>query len=129
MAERSKSGQFLPGHKGVGGRPLGSRNRLGEKFLDDLQAIWKKKGRAALERVASDDPATLVKVVASVLPRQLIAETNLNVDVTLFHDARNFQEAFRLAKSYLRINGDGDGPPMIEATAESDGDDDGITAN
>jgi hypothetical protein len=34
MAERDPdTGQFLVGHSGIGGRPKGSRNKLGEAFL------------------------------------------------------------------------------------------------
>jgi hypothetical protein len=37
MNERDPdSGQFLSGHTGIGRRPKGSRNKLGEAFIADL---------------------------------------------------------------------------------------------
>jgi hypothetical protein len=118
VVPRNRAGQFLKGHPGIGDRKLGSRNKLGEKFLADLEAIWRKRGKAALERVAVDDPAILVKVAASLMPKELIAQqTNLNFDVSLFADAKNFAEAFRLAKNYLGLS-NADAPRMIEIEAE-----------
>lgn len=112
-----KLGRFVRGRPGGPGRPLGSRNRLSEKFLSDLQKVWLKKGAKALDRVADEEPAVLVKVVANLMPREMLAKVisvNANVDVPLFADAKNFLEAFRMARSYIGA----DEPPLIEATAE-----------
>jgi hypothetical protein len=38
--ERNKNGTFVAGHRGGPGRPVGSRNRLAESFLADLQREW-----------------------------------------------------------------------------------------
>ena len=81
---RDKTGKFIAGHKSIGGRPVGSRNRLGERFLDDLQAIWKKRGKKALEQVAEANPDILVKVVASLMPRQLIAQSNVRCRLSVY---------------------------------------------
>jgi hypothetical protein len=35
-----KTGRFLPGNSGFGGRPKGSRNKINQLFLRDLQALW-----------------------------------------------------------------------------------------
>lgn len=116
---RSRLGQFVKGHKPLGGRPLGSRNRLATAFLSDLQKQWLKSGKRALERTAEDDPVAFTKIVAGLLPREMLASVinvNANVDVSLFADAKNFAEAFRLARGYL------DQTPMIEATAEPEQD-------
>jgi hypothetical protein len=43
-ADRNARGQFLVGHTGIGGRPRGARNKLGEAFLHDLHADWEKQG-------------------------------------------------------------------------------------
>lgn len=128
MGERNKAGQFLPGHKGIGGRKVGSRNKLSESFLSDLERVWRKKGLKALERVAEDEPATLVKVAASLIPRELLASMTVNAtaDHNIFADAQSFAEAFRLARQHIGA----DLPPMLEIeAAEPDSDDDGIPAN
>lgn len=72
---RDSKGKFLPGNK-AGGRPKGSRNKLGEKFLEDLHGHWEKNGKVALDMCLEDNPSAYVKVVASILPKEL----NVKVD-------------------------------------------------
>jgi len=54
-----------------GGRPRGSRNKLGEAFLLDIYEHWKKNGAEAIARVYKERPDVYLKVVASILPQQL----------------------------------------------------------
>jgi hypothetical protein len=109
----TKSGRFLPGHRGSGGRPVGSRVKLSERFLSDLHRKWVKHGSAALDRLIATDPATFVKVVSKTLPREFNAEV-VNVNLSLFAECRSFAEAFRLARDHIGadaprlINGDAD---------------------
>ena len=63
--------QFKPGNTG---RPTGARNRLGEKFLEDMLAAWNDKGISAIERVIIERPQDFLKVVASILPKEIAAE-------------------------------------------------------
>jgi hypothetical protein len=66
---------FKPGQSGNRkGRPKGARNKLSEDFVADLQADWKAHGVGALERVRKDRPEAYLKVVASLVPRQIEAE-------------------------------------------------------
>src|SRR5262245_26354006 len=70
-----KTGRFLPGTCGkLGGRPLGSRQKLSEKFLADFHAAWETHGAAALTKMAESDPSSFVRVAASLLPRKLQVE-------------------------------------------------------
>jgi hypothetical protein len=121
VVERTKTGQFVKGHAAPwGGRKPGSRNKLAESFLSDLQKQWMKSGKRALERTAEADPVAFTKIVAGLLPREVLAQVisiRANVDASLFADAQNFVEAMRLARSYI-----GADPPMIEATAEPEQD-------
>ncbi|MCP5081626.1 MAG: hypothetical protein GY948_08010 [Alphaproteobacteria bacterium] len=64
------NGRFLAGNKG-GGRPKGSRNKLGEQFIADLYAEWQEHGAEALTAMREEKPAEFVKVVASVMPKEL----------------------------------------------------------
>ena len=66
-----KTGQFLKGKKGGPGRPKGSRNTLGEKFLTDLQADWQEHGVDAIKACRQEKPTEYVKVVAGLLPKQI----------------------------------------------------------
>jgi hypothetical protein len=120
VSGRAKNGTFLPGRQGGPGRPVGSRNRLSEKFLSDLQKVWLKKGANALDKVANENPEILVRVVASILPRQLDATLDMNVN--LFAKARTRLEAYRMARDF--IGAEDEEPMLIEAQAvevEDDG--------
>jgi hypothetical protein len=64
--------QFKPGQ---GGRRRGSRNKLGEDFLHALAEDFERHGTEAIERVRIEKPEAYLKVIASLLPRDL----NLNV--------------------------------------------------
>jgi hypothetical protein len=111
---KDKLGRFLPGRQGGPGRPVGSRNRLSEKFLSDLQKVWLKKGAKALDKVADENPEILCRIVASILPRQLDATLDMRVDI--FARAKTRLQAYRLARDYIQA--EDEEPPMIEAQAE-----------
>jgi hypothetical protein len=117
MAERDPdTGQFLLGHNGLGGRPKGSRNKLGEAFVADLCAEWSNSGADALKRLASEDPASFVRVVASVLPKEI--DATLNVDFAAITEARTFVEAYRMARDFIGAEPqEEDNPLLIESSA------------
>ena len=69
--EQDEKGRFIPGNNGGSGPPKGSRNLLGEAFIADLYADWLKHGVATIEKVRAARPADYLKVVASILPRDL----------------------------------------------------------
>ena len=63
---------WKPGQSGnPAGRPKGSRNRLGEEFIQDLYQHWKENGIEVLHRAAKEKPADYLKVVASILPKDI----------------------------------------------------------
>jgi hypothetical protein len=66
-----KTGRFLPGNSGFGGRPKGSRNRLAEDFVSQLSDDFRNHGRAAIESFRTEDPAAYVKTIASLCPKEL----------------------------------------------------------
>ena len=65
------TGQFLKGYRGGPGRQQGSRNKLGEQFIADLYADWQQHGMAALAVARKEKPADYLKVVASILPKDI----------------------------------------------------------
>jgi hypothetical protein len=83
-ADGRKATQFKPGQSGnPAGRPPGTRNRLCNRFLDDLQMVWTMaaeidpekienltKGQQALLALTLIKPGDLVKAVGNLMPRE-----------------------------------------------------------
>jgi Family of unknown function (DUF5681) len=66
--------QWRPGQSGnPKGRPIGSRNKLNEKFILALHDDFEKYGPAVIEKVRETRPEIYLKVIASILPRACIA--------------------------------------------------------
>jgi hypothetical protein len=72
------------GSNGTGGRPLGSRNKLCKAMLEDLAADWREGGAAAIRIMRMERPAEYVRVMCSILPKELILD---NSPVTELDDA------------------------------------------
>jgi hypothetical protein len=96
----AKSGRFLPGNSGFGGRPRGARSKLGEAFIADLHDVWERHGIAALEATAKKKPAEFCRIIASLLPQ------NVNLSVAL--DASDFATKYQAALAAL-----GNEPPRL----------------
>lgn len=81
------------------GRPKGARNKLGEAFLADLCADWEKHGPDAIEKVRKEKPDAYLKVVASILPKEL------NVRVSEFDEMTDEQldQRIRQLARFLEI--------------------------
>ena len=102
-AEKQQIGvPFEPGQSGnPAGRPKGSRNKLGEAFLADMLSDWELHGKATIETVRANKPDQYLKVVASILPKEL------NVRVNEFDDLTDEQLARQLAAIATQLAGAG----------------------
>lgn len=94
-----KSGRFLAGNSGNGGRKPGSRNKLAEAFVADVYVQWQKSGANALEEMVKNDPSSFCRLVGNILPREI--DEKINIEVGLFAEVRDFRAAFRVAKAFL----------------------------
>ena len=65
---------FPPGQSGnLAGRPKGSRNRLTDTFLNALTEDFAAHGSGAIAELRRSDVATYLKLIAVLLPKELIA--------------------------------------------------------
>lgn len=73
--ERDDKGRFVVPPKSPG-RPKGSRNQLGEDFIKALHADFQEHGIAAIQSVRTNKPDAYLKVIASILPKQVDLKVN-----------------------------------------------------
>lgn len=59
---------FQPGNPG---RPKGSRNKLGEAFIEAMHDDFLTHGKEVIETVRAEKPDQYLKVIASILPKEL----------------------------------------------------------
>jgi hypothetical protein len=90
-----KNGRFVSGNSGGPGRSVGSRNKLGEQYIQDLKTVWAEEGIDALRRCAREDATGFCRLIGNLMPRDL----NINHDVTV--DVADFAARFRNAVALL----------------------------
>ena len=95
---------FGPDNKG--GRPPGVKNKLALRVFQDVLAVWGEpavdggeisKGVAALRTLFTERPLDFCKVVASILPRDFVIESNAFSEM----DDRKLEEISALAQRLL----------------------------
>lgn len=66
-----KTGRFLPGNSGFNGRPKGSRNKLGEAFIEDFYNDWMEHGKDVIAAVRRDRPQDILRAAVQLMPTEL----------------------------------------------------------
>lgn len=72
--EQDAKGRFVAGNSGNGGRPKGARAKLGEAFLQGLFKDFQEHGQVTIETVRGEKPDQYLKVIASLLPKEITGE-------------------------------------------------------
>ena len=70
-----------PFQKGEGGRPKGSKNRLSWAFLTALANDFEEHGVEAIRITRIEHPDAYVKMIASLMPRELDITTSTLMEV------------------------------------------------
>jgi hypothetical protein len=74
---------FRPGNDGHGGgRPAGVRNKLQGDFLKALAEDFALHGAGVIKIARIEKPVEYLKVIASVLPRELIVDQGVLADLS-----------------------------------------------
>jgi hypothetical protein len=68
--------RFQPGNRS-GGRPVGARNKLQRDLLEALAADFAEHGPGVIRIARIEKPVEYLKIIASVLPRELLLEQNV----------------------------------------------------
>ncbi|MDE2096887.1 MAG: hypothetical protein KGL39_06530 [Patescibacteria group bacterium] len=72
MKTRNLASQWKPGQSGnPAGRPKGSKNALGEAFIAALYEDFRNNGISVIAKVRDEKPDQYLKVIASILPKEL----------------------------------------------------------
>jgi hypothetical protein len=73
-----KTGRFLSGNSGFGGRPKGARSKLTTEFFVDFYSTWQEHGADALKKVAENSPRDFVRAAAMLMPKEFEITSPLN---------------------------------------------------
>jgi hypothetical protein len=93
---------WKPGLSGnMAGRSVGCRNRLSEKFLSDLLAVYDKHGKAAIEDIAVNQPVEFLRIIAKLLPRKAEIEVTAAAEINISLEQRR-----RIAEAWIISQGD-----------------------
>ena len=79
--KRDENGRFIVPPKSPG-RPKGARAKLGEQFCQDVYAKWQEVGERCIDEMIADKPGDFVKLVASMLPKDINVNVSDGSDMT-----------------------------------------------
>jgi hypothetical protein len=90
---------YKPGQSGnPNGRPMGSRQRITEKFIDDLADHYEREGAKAIGRVLEENPVAYLQIVCRLLPKDISLTVSNDISNTLPPDQlKRIAEAWMLS--------------------------------
>ena len=85
--------KFKPGQSGnPAGRPKGARSKLGEAFIKAMLEDFEQHGILAVQTVRSEKPDQYLKVIASILPKEITGEDGAAIPLAIEWRVKNTGE-------------------------------------
>ena len=92
--------KWAPGESGnPAGRPKGSRNKLGEAFIEDMYVAWQTSGKDVIVKVIEKDPATFLRSMVALMPKEMDVNVNRYEAMTDDQLKSQFLAAIREART------------------------------
>lgn len=114
IVELGVATRFQPGNPG---RPKGSRNKLGEAFIEALYDDFEKHGATTIAIARRTDPVQYLKVIASIVPREFIHKVEDYDDLDLADLERQLSGAASELRAILEADG-GQGAKALPAPVQ-----------
>lgn len=109
--------RWKPGQSGNPlGRPQGARSKFSEAACADALADWMGNGKDVLERVRATDPSTYLRVLFSIIPKDIAVSIENRTGPM---DAAEMQMMRRLV-AMIRATADALDPETVFAWIEED---------
>ena len=91
---------YQPGQSGnPAGRKMGSRQKLTEKFIDDLADHYEREGAKAIARVLDENPVAYLQIVCRLLPKDITLSVSQDHSSSLPPDQlKRIAEAWMLSQ-------------------------------
>jgi hypothetical protein len=89
------------------GRPKGARSKLGEAFIEALKDDFEEHGITAIQVVRAEKPDQYLKVIASLLPKDINLNFNDNSEMTDDELTSRIRDLAAQLSPFL-LNGTGD---------------------
>jgi hypothetical protein len=106
--------------QGVSGNPHGNRHRtrhlLNQEFMQALLLNFRHQGKKAIEKVARDQPAAYLKILALLVPREMKVEHAGGVKAMT---DEQLEQGIEAIQRMLEARAPGDRVKLIEGTAET----------
>ena len=105
--------------QGVSGNPHGNRHRtrhlLNQEFMQALLLNFRHQGKKAIEKVARNQPAAYLKILALLVPREMKLESSGGVKAMT---DEQIERSIELIKEMLAQREAGENAKVIEGEAD-----------